>query len=149
MLLFNVRGAGFRAVPTVVSALLWSLAAASTAHWYLKLPRAEEGAAAAAVLPVVPATLPGTDPGAVVRALGHVGEAATDAQSRFQLLGVIAAPSGQGSALLAVDGQPARAFVQGQAVADGWRLQFVGQEGVRLGAGQGGANLALALPVKP
>ena len=75
--------------------------------------------------------------------------AAPSLASRFQLLGVIAADSGQGSALLAVDGQPPQAFVQGQTVADGWRLQSVGQEGVRLSAGQTGATLELALPVKP
>ena len=149
MLLFDVRGAWFRVLPAAVSALLWSLAAAFAALWYLKLPRAEGGAATAVALPVVSTTLPTTDHGGVARALGHVGEAAADAQSRFQLLGVIAAPAGQGSALLAVDGQPARAFVQGQAVVDGWRLQFVTQEGVRLGTGQGGGTLALVLPVKP
>ena len=75
--------------------------------------------------------------------------AAPDAQRRFQLLGVIAADSGHGTALLMVDGQPARAFVQGQDVGEGWRLQSVSASGVRLSAGQGGATLDLALPVKP
>ncbi len=97
------------------------------------------------------ASQPGPDHGGLARALGHVGEARAEAdeQRRFQLLGVIAAPAGRGSALLAVDGQPARAVVQGQAVVDGWRLQFVTQQGVRLSAGQTGATLELALPVKP
>ena len=90
-------------------------------------------------------------PASVLRALGHTDAqvAAPDAQRRFQLLGVIAAGSGQGSALLAVDGQPPQAFVQGQTVTEGWRLQSLSQEGVRLSTGQGGATMALSLPLKP
>jgi len=89
---------------------------------------------------------------AVARALGHTSAsvaAASDVQRRFQLLGVIAADSGHGSALLMVEGQPAKAFVQGQTVAEGWRLQSVSRAGVRLSAVQGGAMLDLALPVRP
>ena len=83
------------------------------------------------------------------RALGQIqpAEAAPDAQRRFVLRGVIASDSGRGSALLAVDGQPPQAFVQGQSVAEGWRLQSVSREGVRLSAD--GATLDLTLPARP
>ena len=86
---------------------------------------------------------------AVVRALGRASAAenAPDVQKRFALLGVIAGTAGQGSALLMVDGQPAKAFVQGQVVADGWRLQSVARDAVRLSAD--GATLELALPARP
>ena len=97
------------------------------------------------VAPVAPAA---QDSGHVLRVLGHtaVTTASPQAQQRFQLLGVIAADSGQGSALLRVDGQPPQAFVEGQTVAEGWRLHSVDQMGVRLSAGAGGAMLELALP---
>ena len=87
----------------------------------------------------------------MARTLGHTSATAiaADEQRRFQLLGVIAAPSGQGSALLIVDGQAPQAFVQGQMVVDGWRLQSVGKEDVRLSAGAEGASLELALPERP
>jgi len=83
-----------------------------------------------------------------LRALGHTTRpvASPDAARRFQLLGVIAADSGQGSALLAVDGQPAKAFVQGQVVAEGWRLSWVSREKVHLSAGQGDGVLVLQMP---
>jgi general secretion pathway protein C len=88
---------------------------------------------------------------AVVRALGRASAAenAPDVQKRFALLGVIAGAAGQGSALLMVDGQPARAFVRGQEVVDGWRLAAVDSTGVRLEPLQAGAALALPLPQRP
>ena len=86
--------------------------------------------------------------GAVERALGHTAAvaAAPDVQKRFVLLGVIASGSGLGSALLRVDDQPARAFVHGQLVADGWRLASVNSTGVRLEPVHIGAGLVLSLP---
>ena len=153
MLQLRFAFAPARGWPAASAALLWALAAGSVVFWWLHSPQFDarsnqavrETAAAA-----------GTSNGAAVaRALGQasvsvsVSVAAPDAQRRFQLLGVIAADSGHGSALLMVDGQPARAFVQGQDVGEGWRLQSVSASGVRLSAGQGGATLDLALPVKP
>ncbi len=123
------------------------MAAASAVLWWLHLPRSDDLAPAS----VGQTSFAVQDTQAVQRALGHTAAAmvSADAGKRFQLLGVIAADSGQGSALLAVDGQPAKAFVQGQVVDEGWRLQSVSREGVRLSAGQGGSKLELALPVKP
>jgi general secretion pathway protein C len=51
------------------------------------------------------------------------------------LLGVIASASGQGSALIAIDGQPPRAFRMGQIVQDGWQLQSLTPKQARLSKG--------------
>ena len=67
--------------------------------------------------------------------------------SRFELLGVVASASGQGSALIAVDGQPARAFKVGQTVADGVVLQSLGPKQAQLGASvQDTALFSISLP---
>lgn len=137
-----------RWLPAGAAALLWAVVAGSAVLWWWHLPQGERA-------PGLSVSVTPTDPGTqgiafVERALGHTAaaQAAPDAPKRFQLLGVIAAGTGQGSALLAVDGQPPQAFVQGQSVADGWRLQSVGAQGVRLSAGQAG-DLELALPDRP
>jgi general secretion pathway protein C len=150
MLQLRLPDVSNRWLPAGAAALLWALAAGSAALWWLHFPQRE----AVLSLPASEAPAPTTAQGAaaVARALGHTSAAvatAPDVQRRFQLLGVIAAESGHGSALLMVEGQPAQAFVQGQAVAEGWRLQSVSREGVRLSAAQGGASLDLALPVRP
>ena len=146
MLPLLLTNAPTRWLPASAAAVLWALAAGSAVLWALHFPRPEDARGnAASVTPAAPA---GQGTAGVARALGHTqaAVAAPDAQRRFQLLGVIAADSGQGSALLAVDGQPAQAFVQGQTVSEGWRLQSVGREGVRLSTGQGGAVMELSLP---
>ena len=148
MLQLRLSDASSRWVPAGAATLLWALAAASAMLWWLHLPRAEVQSGAAASVASGSAQAPGQQGAA--RALGHGNAVAASPEvaKRFVLLGVIAADSGQGSALLAVDGQPPQAFVQGQSVADGWRLQSVGAQGVRLSAGQAG-DLELALPDRP
>ena len=148
MLPLRLSDASSRWLHASMAAVLWALAAGSTVLWGLHFPKVEDARGnAPSVTPAAP-TPQAT--AAVVRALGHtqVAVATPEAGRRFQLLGVIAADSGQGSALLAVDGQPAQAFVQGQTVAEGWRLQSVGRETVRLSAGQGAAELELSLPAQ-
>lgn len=142
--------AGVAAAPALAAALLWALAAGSALLWWLHRPPA----AAPAVAPagVADAGLPAPSPEAVARALGQapVQAAATpELQQRFVLLGVIATEAGRGSALLAVDGQPAQAFVRGQTVVEGWRLDAVQPRGVRLAPLGGGAGLELAAPARP
>ncbi len=146
MLHLRLASVSVRWLPAGAAAVLWALAAGSAVLWALHLPRQGEGAAFSSAVasagPVAPTQT------AVARALGHaeVVQAAPEAHKRFQLLGVIAAGSGQGSALIAVDGQPAQAFVQGQSVAEGWRLQSLTSHGLVL-QGQGAANLLrLELP---
>jgi len=86
----------------------------------------------------------------VGRALGAVVAPATEAApqaSRFQLMGVIASGSGQGSALIGVDGELPKAYRAGQAVAEGVVLQSLGSREARLGLGtQGPALFTLTLP---
>jgi general secretion pathway protein C len=69
------------------------------------------------------------------------------ADHQWTLLGVVAGASGQGSALLAVDGQPPKAYRPGQVVAPGWVLHSVGHRLARLApAQQNTPTVTLELP---
>lgn len=138
--------------PGVGAALLWLVAAASVVFWVLKFP---SGTAVQGV-PVVPSAGPASAASPVqasvhlARAWGvqaPVPEVSIAQSSRFQLWGVVAGASGQGSALIAVDGQPPRAFRVGQAVTEGVVLQGLGPKQAQLGASaQGAALFSLSLP---
>ncbi len=85
------------------------------------------------------------------RALGAVGTEVSSTTlieaSRLALLGVIAGPNGQGSALIALDGQAPKPFRVGQAVGDGLVLQSLGPRRALLGAAVNGPALReLQLP---
>ncbi len=149
MLQFRLPFASPRGGPAAAAALLWALAAASAVFWWLYSP--EQDMRLAMPVREAPAAAGDATGAVLLRALGQaqVSVATPDAQRRFQLVGVIAADSGRGSALLVIDGRPAKAFVQGQDVGEGWRLQSVAATGVRLSAGSGAAALDLALPTKP
>ncbi|RZL92290.1 MAG: general secretion pathway protein C [Variovorax sp.] len=105
--------------------------------------------------PAVAAAPAAVDPIAVGRLLGAVdapavAAASPDAASRFVLLGVIADADGQGAALIAVDGKPARPFRVGGRLADGYVLQSVGARAATLGgSAQGPAAFTLQLPARP
>ena len=135
-------------LPAALAALVWALVAGSVTLWWLHLPRQWTEAQ-----PGVTASAPAAqDSAGLLKSLGHTTAqtAAPDVAKRFVLLGVIAADSGQGSALLAVDGQPAKAFVQGQAVVEGWRLETLTARGVRLSlAGSADNGIELRLPARP
>lgn len=78
-------------------------------------------------------------------------EAAPAAEtSRFQLLGVVApkgaSTGGQGVALIAVDGQPAKAFRVGAVVDGDLVLREVRQRGADLGPRTGDTRVALEVP---
>ena len=142
--------AGSAAAPALAAALLWAAVAASVLLWWLHRPStaAPELAPAAGSAAGVPVP----QPEAVARALGQAAApvaATPELQQRFVLLGVVATEAGRGSALLAVDGQAAKAFVRGQSVAEGWRLDAVQPRGVRLLSEPGGAGLELAVPARP
>jgi general secretion pathway protein C len=81
--------------------------------------------------------------------LGHQAEpntsAPTQTSSQHQLLGVIASTSGQGSALIAVDGQPPKAYRVGQSVQEGWTLVSLTARQARLKSNT--AEILLELPV--
>ncbi|MBS0466287.1 MAG: general secretion pathway protein C [Proteobacteria bacterium] len=125
--------------------VLWALAAAGIVNWGLKLsaPAAGSAPVAAAPEPVLP------DAQALARLLGAhaVTAAAPAAINRFVLLGVLAGKTGDGAALIAVDGKPPRHYRVGAAVESGLVLQSLGRREARLGATADGAStLTLELP---
>ena len=82
--------------------------------------------------------------------------AATEAASRFQLLGIIAprargtaVPSHSGVALIAVDGKLPRAFTVGARVDDDLVLQSVSLRTASIGPAQGARSVLLELPALP
>ncbi|RYZ12384.1 MAG: general secretion pathway protein C [Comamonadaceae bacterium] len=136
---------------SVATVAVWALAAASIVFWGLRLT-----APADALAPPAVASAPAAvDTVAVGRLLGAVdapavAAATPDAASRFVLLGVIADTDGQGAALIAVDGKPARPFRVGGKLADGYVLQSVGARAAKLGgSAQGPAAFTLQLPARP
>ncbi len=134
-----------------LTALVWALAAASALYWGLRIRGEASGGQAPA--PVAAPAEMQPDPRAVARALGVEGEGAAappaSVASRFALQGVVASPSGGGSALIAVDGQPARPYRVGSAVGEGWVLRSVAARQAVLAA-EGGAAVTLELPpLKP
>lgn len=106
----------------------WGLAAASVAYWGLKLG----GAPAAPMATVVSSAMAvPVDSLKVARLLGATDAPAVAApvilaSSRFSLVGVVAGVSRTGTALIAVDGKPARPYYVGAAVDAGYVLQSVG-----------------------
>ena len=130
--------------------VLWGLAAGSSVYWGLKIVPAAPSAAVYA-----PTRVPAPpDPAAMARLLGanptaaSPGAAATvSLASRFSLLGVVAARSQRGAALIAVDGKPPRPFRVGAAVDDALMLQSVqGRRAVLAPTAGGPAVLTLELP---
>ena len=120
-------------LPAAAAALCWALAAGGALLWWLHAPSGQSAPAGVVAEPT-PAPLQNQAP-AVLRALGHtatVPEAAGDAQRRFVLLGVVAGASGQGAALLAVDGQPAIAYATGQILEGDWHVHSVAARSVTL-----------------
>ena len=117
--------------------LAWSAAAASLVYWFLQFPVQDGMLPASETLPVSQRTQAPSDAG-LERALGVVtatAAAPTAQATRFQLMGVIAASSGQGSALIGTDGQAPKAYRVGQVVADGVVLQSLEPRQARLGTG--------------
>lgn len=94
------------------------------------------------------------DSDAVARLLGVLPTSSTapvapEAASRFALSGVVADPSKQGAALIAIDGKPPRPFRVGSKVGDNYVLQSVGLRSATLGAQvDGPAAFTLQLPVR-
>jgi general secretion pathway protein C len=118
--------------PGLLAALVWAAAAAGVVYWVLLLT-------APKALPVMGlSSLPGVQSQstpAVAKALGDAGaapQAPAPNSTQYKLLGVIASGTGQGSALIAVDGQPPKAFRVGQDVTEGLKLLSVTPKQARL-----------------
>jgi general secretion pathway protein C len=112
-------------------------------------PPAAAGSAAALARPV-----PAVSVMELARVLGAPPEAlngvAAGLAQRFRLAGVIASASGQGAALLSMDGQPARTFLVGAEIASGLWLQSVGPaEAMLAGSMQGPVMATLRVPELP
>ena len=138
--------------PGAWAALLGCAAAASVVFWVLKFPSGSAVLNAPVVQSAGQATAALAEQPSIrmARALGvqaPAPEVSIAQSARFQLWGVVAGASGQGSALIAVDGQPPRAFRVGQAVTEGVVLQGLGPKQAQLGASvQGPALFLLSLP---
>ncbi len=121
----------------LVTCLLWALAAASAVYWGVGDPTQ------AVILHI--ATSPAFTGDASARQVGMArllgaqpmapaAEGPGPAE-RFALLGVISSLAGQGAALIAADGKPARPFVVGAEIAPGYLLKAVGPREAMLADG--------------
>jgi general secretion pathway protein C len=130
---------------------LWALAAGAAVFWALHLASPADMVAAAATMPAPSVS---ADSDAVARLLGVLPASSTapltpEAASRFALSGVVADPSKQGAALIAIDGKAPRPFRVGSKVGDNYVLQSVGLRSATLGAQvDGPAAFTLQLPVR-
>jgi general secretion pathway protein C len=136
--------------PGAGAALLWCAAAASAVFWVLSFPSGSTVKGVPVVQSPDPAASALQPSVYLARAWGVQAPApqvSIAQSSRFQLWGVVAGASGQGSALIAVDGQPPRAFRVGQTVTEGVVLQSLGPKQAQLDASAQGAGLfSLSLP---
>ena len=148
---FTLRRLSFAAIfLPLCTATVACAAAASLVFWVLQFPHAYTVTPAAEV--PSPTALPAPSP-ASSAALRLWGAQAIQAEvsiaqsARFQLLGIVARGSGDGSALMAVDGQPPQAYRVGQVVADGLVLQSLSPLQARLAlAGSQAQAFTLTLP---
>jgi len=111
----------------LLTLLLAALAAGNALYWALKWPTSGPSARQ----PVLSAEAPPIDSDKIALLLGAsqaAGPAAVvNVQANFKLLGVIAqgGAGSRGSALISVDGQPAKPYRVGDKVNDEWVLHSV------------------------
>jgi len=129
--------------PALCALGLSALAAYSVFAWFFQIQSIS--VAPSAVPTAIQAVVPQTGQNAIQSS--HVATAlgapkavegqsganmAASSEHQWTLLGVVAGASGRGSALLAMDGQPPKAYTPGQTVAPGWVLHSVGHRLARL-----------------
>ena len=134
-------------LPRIVTLLLVALIAVTVSFWVLRWR--QQTAKLPAPRPLANAVQ--VDSQAVARVLGSIGPAAPiyapSNATRFVLTGVLAAPSGRGVALIAVDGKPGRAYQVGAQVDGSTVLRSVGARLATLSVtGQDRDELTLELP---
>lgn len=147
----------------VCAFVIWALVAGTVVFWGLRLlvrpleaPAHSVPVAAAVAVRGDVARLLGAAPVATLAAAALSPEAST----RFRLLGVMAPkarakgspdvePSGQGVALIAVDGKPAKAFAVGARLDNDLVLQAVSLRTASIGPAQGAASVKLEIPPLP
>ena len=144
------RTAGPRRVgwAAVAAFVLAALAAGSVVYWALKWPASRPATASQALAP----SAAGADPTHLARALGDTGAPligspslpvvpVASISSRLNLVGVVANARQGGTALISIDGKPARPFRVGAKVEGEWSLQSVAQRRAVLSSGAAsGAN---------
>lgn len=120
--------------------LIWMLAGAGAAYWVLKWPDHASVVNVNMDQSVAQRRIQGLE---VQRVLGAIAseDLKTSDLSRFKLVGVIASSAGQGSALIAVDGQAPKPYRVGQAVGEGLILQSLGPKRAQLAASLNGPVL--------
>lgn len=136
----------------LVTALIWMLAAASGVYWALHMSVPSTAA------PFVQTRIPGfaaddaSQQAKLARLLGASGIAsvapALPVAQRFALAGVISSVTGQGAALISVDGKPARPFLVGMQIVSGYMLKAVGLREATLADGvQSLVTITLPQPI--
>ena len=131
-----------------ITLIVWALLAASAVYWSLKFSRGDD----TGMVPVTVRAPSPADPAVVARLLGYsqaAGPQAPSLASRFALLGVVASRERDGTALIAVDGRPAKPFRVGATVAESLVLQSVeARRAVLAAAKDGPPAVTLDLPPK-
>ncbi len=128
-----------------------ALAAASASYWALKWPTPSPATRTSAAEPTSPpidttkvAQLLGANPAA---ASSGAPVASVAVAAKYKLMGVIAQGQHSGSALIAIEGQPAKPYRVGEPVGDDLVLQSVKARSATLGASaQGTGSVTLELP---
>ncbi len=137
--------------PVLVALLLWLCVGLSLAYWGWRW----WGRTPTEPVPVVAAQRLAVDTDAVARGLGLTPSggapvAVAPPAVNHVLLGVVRDRNGDGLALIATNGQPAKAYRVGAAVADGVWLGALGARDATLVAQPGGpAVTRLSLPLPP
>jgi len=117
-----------RRIPILVHLAGAALASALAAYWALRLI----APAPSMVAPSAPAaTFREPDAGLAARLMGDVGSGPMASSLNLQVSGVFAAAT-DSSAVIAVEGRPARAVLLGRDVAPGFRLVEVRPDGITL-----------------
>lgn len=126
---------------------LWALCGVSLAWWGLRLTQGSAPARA----PLAVSQAPALDAQALARLLGaEAAPAPAAAPTRLTLLGVLAGTvSGDGAALIAIDGKPAKPYRVGREVEPGLVVQSLGAREAHLGSAvDGPPTMTLELPRK-
>lgn len=136
----------------LVTFMLAAIAAASVGYWVLTWPTPTGTTRAVAPEPVTPPI----DTAKVAQLLGANPNASgaqaptVSAQSKYKLLGLIAEGARGGSALIAIDGEPAKPYRVGEHLSDNMVLKSVKARSATLAAGlQDNGGVTLELPPLP
>jgi general secretion pathway protein C len=141
----------------IITFLLWALAAGSATFWILQNVNAgandSGNANATSAARANAAQEPSLTP-QVAAALGAKNSVAptaagalTAVQARFQLQGVMAVGTKQGTALISADGKPAKPYRVGSAIEEGLEVTAVAARSASVGS-NGRTTFTLALPNK-